>query len=92
MSIDWRPIASAPKPAPHAEPPEVAPRILLRFGSDGVSVGYWDWYYAEGGHGYDAGHFAWVEPCSGERLSFHFTDAPTHWADISNCSPEDPSE
>lgn len=32
MSIDWRPIASAPKPDPHAEPVEEAPRILLRFG------------------------------------------------------------
>ena len=57
------------------------PKILLRFG-DNVSVGYWDWYYAEGGRGYEGG-LAWIEPVSGERLDLQY-GAPTSWMPIPN--------
>ena len=78
----WQPIETAPKTDPNVIPAEVAKRVLLRFGSDGFSVGYWDWYYAEGGHGYEPGQDAWIEPCSGDRLSLHFLDPPTDWMDL----------
>ena len=57
------------------------PRILLRFGSEAVSVAYWDWYYAEGGSGYRDG-FAWIEPCTGAPLNLHYTTQPTGWMPI----------
>ena len=53
------------------------PKILLLFENDKISVGYWDWYYAEGGRGYEGGE-AWIEPCSGERLDLHY-DPPIGW-------------
>ena len=78
----WQPIESAPKGGgtklvtdPNwVEPPQ----ILLRFGDEAVSVAYWDWYYAEGGHGYTDG-FAWIEPCSGEPLNLHYREGPIEW-------------
>lgn len=79
----WSPMESAPKgsglevefvtdPA-HIE----APKILLLFARGGISVGYWDWYYAPGGNGYEGG-LAWIEPVSGERLDMYH-DAPVGW-------------
>jgi hypothetical protein len=81
--MNWQPIETAPKGGGArltTDPKWVEPpRILLLFAGGKVSVGYWDWYYAEGGSGYDGeGGLAWIEPCSGERLDLHF-DAPTHW-------------
>ena len=78
---EWRPIRSAPKgggadlvtdPA-WVEPP----KILLRFDNGEISVGYWDWYYAEGGNGYQ-GTEAWIEPISGELLALTY-DNPIEW-------------
>ena len=88
--MNWQPIETAPQgggadlvtdPA-WVEPP----RILLLFPGGVVSVGYWDWYYAEGGNGYEGGT-AWIEPCSGERLDRHY-GPPTHWQPL----PEPPAE
>lgn len=56
------------------------PKILLFFENDAASVGYWDWYYAEGGRGYDGGS-AWIEPVSGERLDSHYGE-PIGWLSI----------
>lgn len=70
----WQPMDTAPKP----EGVERAPRILLRFGDEAVSVAYWDWYYAEGGAGYIDG-FAWIEPCSGDPLNLHYNAPPDGW-------------
>lgn len=53
------------------------PHILLLFQEDNISVGYWDWYYAEGGYGYEGGE-AWIEPVSGSRLDLHY-GAPIGW-------------
>jgi hypothetical protein len=57
------------------------PRILLRFGEEGVAIAYWDWYYAEGGHGYRDG-FAWIEPYSGEPLNLHYSAEPDGWMSL----------
>lgn len=84
--MDWQPIETAPKgggaemitdPA-WVEPPQ----ILMLFEDGEVSVTYWDWYWAEGGHGYN-GSLAWIEPCSGEQLSLHY-GSPTHWMPLPN--------
>lgn len=86
--MSWQSIETAPKgggadlvtdPA-YVEPP----RILLRFAGGEVSVGYWDWYYAEGGNGVTHG-IAWVEPISGELLRDHY-GPPTGWMPL----PEPP--
>lgn len=78
----WLPIDSAPKGGGAEMVTDPAwvdpPRILLRFGDEGVSIAYWDWFYAEGGSGFTDG-FAWVEPFSGELLNLHFSEAPTHY-------------
>lgn len=78
----WRPIETAPKGGGaemRTDPRWVdPPKILIRFGDEAVSVAYWDWYYAEGGHGCTTG-FAWVEPCSGETLDLHYTTPPDGW-------------
>lgn len=78
---DWKTIDTAPKGggADDVRDPKYVnpPRILLRFKEGDHSVGYWDWYYAEGGDGY-AGGTAWIEPVSGERLESHY-GPPTHW-------------
>ena len=72
----WQPIETAPKPS--SETAEPAPRIIVAsISSDFMSVAYWDWYYAEGGGGHHAGLSAWIEPHSGESVSYHFE--PTHW-------------
>ncbi len=89
VALSWQPIATAPKGGgakfvtdPRwVEPPE----ILLRFKDGTHSVGRWDWYYAEGGNGYEGG-LAWVEPHSGELLS-RLGPHPTHWMPL----PEPPT-
>ncbi len=78
----WQPIESAPKGGGAERTDDPAwvepPKILLLFEDENISVGYWDWYYAEGvGHGYQ-GCQAWVEPCSGELLDMHYND-PISW-------------
>lgn len=79
---EWQPIETAPKGggAKLVTDPlwTNPPLILIRFGDEGVSVAYWDWYYAEGGTGYRDG-FAWIEPCSGEFLNRHYSTPPTAW-------------
>lgn len=79
---EWKTMDSAPKGggAERVDDPAYvdAPRILLRFGEEGVSVTYWDWYYAEGGDGCTDG-VAWIGCPGSERLSDYFSTAPTHW-------------
>ena len=53
------------------------PQVLLWFAGGEIAVCRWDWYYAEGGSGYN-GISAWVEPVSGELIALHY-DEPTHW-------------
>lgn len=78
---DWQSIETAPKGGGAEMVTDPAwvdpPRILLRFEDGEISVAYWDWYWAEGGHGFN-GQLAWIEPCSGEQLSLHY-GKPTHW-------------
>ncbi len=79
----WRDIASAPRGSEDIDdtrdPAYVKPpRILLRFGNEAVAIAYWDWYYAEGGHGYRDG-FAWIGPECGEPLNLHYSAAPDGW-------------
>lgn len=83
----WQPIDTAPKgsgadgPQDVRHPDYVEPPKLWLFLTDGEQcLGYWDWYYAEGGSGYDGGT-AWVENLSGERVY------PTHWTVVSLPSP-----
>lgn len=78
----WLPIESAPKGSGlgklTTDPDYVKPpSILLLFEEGKIAVGYWDWYYAEGGRGYEGG-LAWISPEAGERLDLHY-DAPIGW-------------
>ena len=82
--MEWKTIDTAPKGGGAdlvTDPKYVKPpKILLLFACQNISVGHWDWYYAEGGNGYEGGE-AWIEPCSGERLDLIF-DKPTHWMSL----------
>jgi len=51
-------------------PKENGKQILLMFENERYSVGYWDIT--------ETGGFAWVEPCSGEKLHLHY-DHPIGW-------------
>lgn len=81
MMGKWRPIETAPKGggADRVDDPKwiAPPKILLYFPAEGaIEVGYWDWYYAEGGNGYE-GCSAW---CCGEyQPAAMGWDEPTHW-------------
>jgi hypothetical protein len=77
--MTWQPIDTAPKGSGWDGPQDVRhpdyiapPHVWLTLVDGQRCVGYWDWYYAEGGNGYDGGS-AWVEEFSGERVT------PTHW-------------
>lgn len=82
----WKPMNTAPKGSGDGnsdtrEPGYVAPpKILLRFGSEAVAIAHWDWYYAEGGHGYRDG-FAWIGPECGEPLNLHYSE-PDGWMEL----------
>ena len=90
MSDSWKPIKTAPKgngdeindtrDPLHIQPP----KILLYFPAENVvEVGYWDWYYAPSGNGYE-GCSAW---CCGEyQPAAMGLDEPTHWMPL----PEPP--
>lgn len=79
----WQPIETAPKGGGAelvTDPKWVEPPLVLLFfpnGQQQLVVCKWDWYYAEGGHGYN-GAPAWIEPTSGEQAAMHY-DEPTHW-------------
>ena len=92
--INWQPMETAPRGGGAdmvTDPGWVKPpRILLKFKDEVVSVAYWDFYYAEGGAGYVDG-FAWIEPCSGEPLHWHYGE-PTGWAALSPTEQKEPSE
>lgn len=83
--MGWQTIETAPKGGGADDVRDPAwiepPHILIKFGTEAVSVARWDWYYAEGGNGYVDG-FAWIEPCSGEALNRHYSTPPTHWMPI----------
>jgi len=81
--MEWQPIKTAPKGGGAEMTTDPAwvdpPRILLLFGGGEVSVGYWDWYYAECGRGFTGGEeTAWIEPISGEKLALNY-DQPVGW-------------
>lgn len=50
------------------------PRILGLVDGEPMIV-YWDWYYAEGGEGFEAGQTAWVNSAEGSALRAE----PTCW-------------
>lgn len=87
---NWQPMESAPKGGGAelvTDPNWIEPPwVLLLFEEGKISVGYWDWYYAEGGAGHTGG-LAWVEPCSGERLDLHY-DVPIGWMPLPALSLE----
>ncbi len=83
----WQPIETAPKGVFServTDPGYVkAPLILLRFGDEGVSVAKWDWYYSDGGAGFERSKgCGWYEPCSGDPLNLHYSTPPTHWMPV----------
>jgi hypothetical protein len=86
--MNWRPINTAPKGGSTETNDTRDPRwvepplILLLFENGKAAVCYWDWYYAEGGNGYDGHCSAWIEAISGEQIAMHY-DEPTHWFDYS---------
>ena len=57
------------------------PKIVLFFDDGQIAIGYWDWYYADGGRGYD-GEPAWICQTSGARLH-DFYGEPRGWLPIS---------
>ena len=79
-----KPMQSAPKGvlAKYITDPEWVepPMILLFFNKNKVSVGCWDWYYAEDGAGYTGGS-AWIEPVSGQQLYLEYGE-PIGWMPI----------
>ena len=94
----WQPIETAPKGVgaglvtdpdfdggdygAYVKPPD----ILLYFPAENImEVGSWDWYYAEGGNGYE-GCSAWC--CSAYEPAAMAFDEPTHWMSL----PEAPQE
>lgn len=85
--MTWQPMETAPRGngegnADTTDPDYIAPpRILLRFGEEGIAIAYWDWYYAEGGWGFTDG-FAWIEPFSGEPLNLHYSTEPDGWMEL----------
>lgn len=86
---DWQSIDTAPKgggadgvrdPA-YVQPP----RVLLYFPAEGlIEVGYWDWYYAEGGNGFE-GCSAWVIGEYAPAATAY--GEPSHWMPL----PEPPN-
>jgi hypothetical protein len=83
MSSEWLPIETAPKGGGAemvTDPLWVAPpRILMNFGSEGMAIVYYDWYYAEGGNGYDGANSPWVVDKTSETADQHFNCEPDGW-------------
>lgn len=79
--MEWQAIETAPK----GEGNEIK-LILLGTAGDPRSLltGYWDAYYAPGGHGYEDGGNGWIANETGEYRLLH--DGPTHWMPL----PEPP--
>lgn len=85
----WQPMETAPKGSVglkrnddnYIQPPKILLLFALGLNDEfHFSVGYWDWYYAENGRGYEGGE-AWIEPISGERLDLNY-DPPIGWMEI----------
>lgn len=85
--MEWMPIESAPKDEREVcdTPMPREFNVLLAFSPDdvgqwsaGMCVGYWDAYYAPGGHGYYEGCSPWVIADCGETTNLHY-GFPTHW-------------
>jgi len=80
----WQPIEAAPKgnyTESTLDPAWIDPPLILLYcpnGTHKVVAAHWDWYYSEIGSGYEQGTSAWIEPCTGDRVSLHY-DEPTHW-------------
>ena len=87
----WQKIETAPKGGGAeltTDPKWVQPpKIIIRFGDEGIAIAYWDWYYADGGSGCTNG-FAWIENFTGDPLDLHFTTPPSHWMPL----PDDPDD
>jgi len=76
----WMPIETAPRgsgedgPRSVKDPGYVEPPHLLLFTSEGIVVGYYDWYYHEGyGRGAEPGVSAWLTTEGTQAYN------PTYW-------------
>jgi len=58
------------------------PAVLLLYADGNASVGKWDWYYAEGGRGYQAGILAWIDPITGDPIGRFYSGDPIGWLSI----------
>jgi len=85
---EWQDMESAPKGGGADRVDDdnwvTPPRILLLFNNNEQGVCYWDWYYAEGGRGYN-GLPAWI--LNGEQAVLSF-DEPIGWMPL----PSPPKE
>ena len=83
---EWQEIESAPRGggADRVDDPKwVHPPMILLWcpEEETVAIGCWDWFYAEGGQGYEDGISAWVDNGSGDLIA-HLFGEPTHWLPI----------
>jgi hypothetical protein len=85
----WQPMESAPKGGGAeltTDPAWVEPPRILSTGPAGLQIIYWDWYYADGGNGFQSGQTAWV----GHEDVLHEAEAPTRWMPLPAPPQEQP--
>ena len=78
--MEWQPIETAPRGSGEDGPSDtrhadyVSPPQILLWTEEGITVGYYDWYYHEGyGRGAEPGESAW-RTNGGDRAY-----DPSHW-------------
>lgn len=81
-AMGWRPIEEAPigGGAESIDDPNWVepPKLLLLFPSGTMRIGNYEWYFSEGGYGYN-GLSAWADSSTGEQLEYAHGEAPTHF-------------
>ncbi len=81
----WQPMDTAPKGSQDIEdtrdPAYVKPPlILLRFGTQGMTIASWDAYYAPGGAGeHKRDGCGWIIRPTGEPINMHYSAEPDGW-------------
>lgn len=81
-AMGWRPVEEAPigGGAESIDDPNWVepPKLMLLFPSGTMRIGNYEWYFSEGGYGYN-GLSAWADSSTGEQLEYAHGEAPTHF-------------